>query len=290
MFTKLLKWIGVALGGLVVIAAVAVGVLYAIGNSRLTKKYAVQGDSIAIPGDPASVELGKKWATAFCAGCHGTDFSGKPMVDDQTIGYFAAPNLTSGEGGSGSEMTDIDWVLAIRHGVDPHEGRALLAMPSMNYYYLSDKDLGAIIAYIKTVRPVDHDMGEADLSFIGKTLLGAGVFGKDVLSAEKIAHTDPRPAIVPPAADTRYGGYLVRIAGCRECHGETLTGGKSPEPGAPQAPDITSNGIFGPWSQETFVTAARTMKGKGMPWGMLKPLDDTELEAIFRYLKSLPSK
>ncbi len=287
MFAKLLKWIGIALGGLIVLAAVTVGMLYALGNARLTKHYEVQPESVAIPADQASLELGKKWATVLCAGCHGADFSGKPLVDDQTIGYLAAPNLTSGEGGSGSEMADADWILAIRHGVDP-EGRALIGMPSMNFYYLSDQDLGAMIAYLKTVPAVDHDLGEPNLPFTGKVLVGAGLFGKNILSAEKIAHTGPRPAIIGPAANAEYGGYLVRIEGCRDCHGENLTGGKSPEPGARHAPDITRNGFFRTWSQEKFVTAARTLKGRGMPWAILKPLDDTELKAIFLYLQSLP--
>ena len=290
MFAKILKWIGITLGGLIALVAVLVGILYEIADARLTKKYEVQAESIAIPSDQTSLEQGKKWATVLCTDCHGADFSGKALADDQTVGYIPAPNLTSGEGGSGSEMTDTDWILAIRHGVDPHEGRALLVMPSMNYYYLNDKDLGAIVAYIKTIPRVDHDMGETNLSFMGKALLGAGVFGKDTLSAESITHTGPRPAVVAPGATPEYGGYLVRIEGCRECHGENLAGGKSPEPGAPQAPDITSNGILGAWSEETFIKAARTSKGKGMPWAILKPLDDSELGAIFRYLQSLTSK
>jgi mono/diheme cytochrome c family protein len=290
MFAKLLKWIGIALGGLIVIAAIAVGVLYAIATARLTKKYEVRPESLVIPSDPASVELGKKWATALCADCHGSDFAGTAMLDDPTIGYLAASNLTSGAGGSGSEMTDADWILAIRHGVDPHEGRALLVMPSMNYYYLNDKDLGAIIAYIKTVPPVDHELGETGLSFAGKALLGAGLFGKNTLPAEVIAHTAPRPSVVEPQANAAYGEYLVRIEGCRDCHGENLTGGKSAEPGAKHAPDITSNGLLRTWSLEKFVKFVRTKNGPAMPWAILKPLDDTELNAILLYLQSLPSE
>ncbi len=289
MFAKVLKWIGIALGGLIAVAAVVVGLLYVSGNARLAKKYKVAPESVAIPSDPASLQLGKKWATSLCTECHGADLAGKSMVDDQTIGYMAAPNLTSGEGGSGSEMTDADWILTIRHGVDP-EGRALLGMPSMNFYYLNDRDLGAIIAYIKTVPPVNNEFAEPDLSFIGKVLLGAGAFGKDILSAETIAHTGPRPAVVTPADSRVYGEYLVRIEGCRDCHGENLTGGKSPEPGARHAPDITSNGFIRTWSQEKFVSDARTLRGKGMPWSILKPLDDTELKAMLLYLQSLPPK
>jgi len=290
MFKKILKWIGIVLGGLIILAAVLVGVLYAMANARLTKKYDVQVESVVIPTDQAAIEQGKKWATVLCADCHGADFSGKPLVDDKTVGFVPAPNLTSGEGGAGGEFTDADWILALRHGVDPHEGRAFIGMPSMNFYYVNDQDLGAIIAYIKSVPPVDHEMGEPNLSFMGKVILGAGGFGKNILPAEVINHTGTRPSAVAPGINVEYGGYLVQIEGCRDCHGEDLTGGKSPEPGAPRAPDITSGGVGGEWSQETFITSVRTMNGKGMPWAILKPLDDSELEAIFMYLQSLPQE
>jgi mono/diheme cytochrome c family protein len=297
MSTKTFKGIGIVLGSLFVLAAVLAGVLYARGNARLTKEYDVRPESVEIPTDQVSLEEGKKWATVLCADCHGDDFSGKPLVDDKTVGFVAAPNLTSGEGGAGEEFADQDWILALRHGVDPHEGRALIAMPSMNYSYLTDKDLGEIIAYMKTVRSVDNDLGEPELSFVGKVLLAAGGFGKSVLPAEIITHTGPPPSAGAPSVNVDYGNYnveygeyLVRITGCRDCHGENLTGGSSPEPGAPQAPDLTSGGVGGTWSKETFITAVRTMRGKGMPWLGLKPLSDQELEAVLLYLQGLPSQ
>jgi mono/diheme cytochrome c family protein len=296
MCTKIFKWFGIVLGSLLVLTAVVLGVLYARGNARLTKQYDVEPESVPIPTDQASLEQGKKWATVLCADCHGQDFSGKPLVDDKTVGFVPAPNLTSGEGGAGGEFTDADWILALRHGIDPHEGRALIAMPSMNYSYLADKDLGEIIAYMKTVPSMNNELGEPELSFIGKVLLAAGGFGKNILPAEVIAHPGPVSSAVGPSVNVEYGGasvqhgdYLVRVIGCRDCHGQNLTGGSSPAPGAPYAPDLTSSGVGGTWSTETFITAVRTMKGKGMPWAALKPLGDPELEAILLYLQSLPS-
>ena len=296
MFTKIFKWTGIVLGSLLVIVALVVGVLYARGNARLMKKYQVQAESVAIPTDQTSIERGKKWAAVLCADCHAEDFSGKPLVDDKTVGFVPAPNLTPGEGGAGSEFTDSDWILALRHGIDPHEGRSFVGMPSMNFMYLNDQDLGDLIAYIKSVSPVNHEVGETELTFMGKVILASGGFGKDVLPAEIINHKAPHPSIdgvnvnVTGNSNLKYGEYLVRVMGCRDCHSENLTGGKSPEPGAPFAPDLTSTGIAGSWSSKTFVTATRTNEGEYMPWGMLKPLDDSELESIFVYLKSLPSK
>jgi mono/diheme cytochrome c family protein len=296
MLTKIFKWTGIVLGSLLVLAAVLVGVLYARGNARLTKEYDVHPESVIIPTDQASLAQGKKWASVLCADCHGEDFSGRPLVDDKTVGFVPAPNLTSGEGGSGEEFTDQDWILALRHGIDPHEGRALIAMPSMNYSYLTDKDLGEIIAYIQTVPAVNNELGEPELSFMGKVLLAAGGFGKSILPSEVIVHPGSTPSAIVPSVNVEYGSggvehgdYLVRVIGCRDCHGENLTGGSSPAPGAPYAPDLTSNGIGGTWSKETFITAVRTMQGKGMPWAALRPLEDPELETILLYLKSLPS-
>lgn len=288
MFKRIFKWAGIVLGSLLVLAGVAAGILYANGSARLAKRYEVRVESIAIPGDQAAIERGKKWAAVLCTDCHGMDFSGEALVDDPAIGFIPAPNLTSGPGGVGASFTDADWIQVLRHGIDPGEGRPLIAMPSMNYFYLNDRDLGEIIAYMKTIPPVDHDTEERRVSFMGKVLLAAGGFGKDILPAESIQHDGQRPEAVEPGLNVEYGGYLVRVTGCRDCHGENLTGGKSPEPRAPYAPDITSTGAMGTWSKETLISSVRTLNGTGMPWLMLKPLEDSELEAIYLYLQSLP--
>ena len=55
----------------------------------------------------------------------------------------------------GATYTEAQWELALRHGVG-QDGRALAIMPSGNLNHLSDEDLGAIVAYIKQVPPVDN--------------------------------------------------------------------------------------------------------------------------------------
>ena len=287
MIAKIFKWIGIVLGSLLVIVAVFVAVMSAMGNARMTKKYDVRVEAVAIPTDSASIEQGRKWAAALCASCHGVDFSGKAVLDDPAVGFVPASNLTAGLGGAGTEFTDEDWVRVLRHGVN-REGRALIVMPSMNYYYLNDEDLGSIIAYMKTLPAVDHEMGEPEMSFMGKVLLAAGAFGKNILPAESIDHQATRPSVVVPGVTVEYGGYLVRVGGCRDCHGEELSGGNSPEPGAPHAPDLTLTGAAGSWTKEIFLTSVRTREGGGMPWEDLQPLSDPELESIYLYLQSLP--
>ncbi len=289
MSRKLFKWVGIGLGGLIGVLALLIVSLYLMGNARASKLYSIQAEDIAIPNDAAALEQGQRWASSLgCTGCHGDDLSGDVLIDDSTLGYIPTPNLTPGEGGAGGEFTDEDWVLAIRHGIDPHEGRALLGMPSANYYFLTDEDLGELIAYLQTIPPVDKDLGEIRMTMMTKVLLAAGAFGEAALPAEIIDHTGTRGSVVEPAASVEYGDYLVRVIGCRDCHGAELAGGKNPEPGGPPGPNLTPGGGFGSWSQETFTTAMRTNSGNGMPWDDFAFMSDHELEAIYFYLQSLP--
>jgi cytochrome c553 len=84
----------------------------------------------------------------------------------------------------------------------------------------------------------------------------------------------------------------VEAAGCRGCHGPELAGGGGPPPGTS---NITPVGI-GPWTERDFITAIREHKRPdGTPIGAVMPLaygqmSDTDLQAIFAYLKSVPAK
>ena len=128
------------------------------------------------------------------------------------------------------------------------------------------------------------------MSFMGKTLLAAGAFGDTILPAEVIAHAGPRLIAVESGVNAQYGEYLVRLGGCRDCHGKDFSGGKSPEPGSPPAPNLTPGGPIGQWSSQVFITVVRTGASENMPWDELAPLTDSELEAIYLYLQSLPAR
>lgn len=67
-------------------------------------------------------------------------WTGRVFLDEPAIGRFVASNLTRGKGGVGASYTDDDWVRAIRHGVGP-DGKALLIMPSQEFFNLSDADV-----------------------------------------------------------------------------------------------------------------------------------------------------
>ncbi|MGA0061228.1 MAG: c-type cytochrome, partial [Planctomycetota bacterium] len=107
--------------------------------------------------------------------CHAPDLGGRLVIDDPMVGRVAGPNLTRGAGGLGGDYTDADFVRAIRHGV-ARDGRALVLMPSLDYQGLSDEDLGAMIAYVKTVAPVDRPRGPVAPGPVARLLILKGDF------------------------------------------------------------------------------------------------------------------
>jgi mono/diheme cytochrome c family protein len=292
---KLLKWIGIVLGGLVALALLIVVFVYVSTSIRFRKTYNVSADPLVIPTDAASVTRGEHLVISMCTHCHGSDLSGQVLISDPMLGTINALNLTPGEGGAGSEFTDADWVRALRHGVNP-EGHSLIVMPSNDFNHFSDSDLGAIIAYLKTLPPVDKSLPEVQFKPVGVLLVGAGAFGK-VIVAEEIDHVAARPTAPQPGVSAAYGEYLVSVSGCKSCHGVNLTGGQSGEPGAPPAPDISASGELRAWSDADFITTIRTGQAPSghkltdyMPWEYYRNLSDEELKAIFAFLQSLPGK
>ncbi|HKJ27889.1 MAG TPA: c-type cytochrome, partial [Anaerolineales bacterium] len=256
--------------------------------------YAVTPEPLTLPTDEAALALGEKWADTLCTNCHREDYGGQELIDDESIGlYIASPNLTSGKGGIGESYTDADWVLALRHGIRP-DGTPLLAMPSNAFYYMSDEDLGALIAYLETVPPVDNTLHESYLTPTSYILTSLGVF-HTFIAAEVIEH-DVRPPTPLPGVTEEYGLYLVRVGDCANCHGEKLAGGESPVPGSPPSPNLTPGGAIAFWSDEEFITTMRTgdtpygrqLDSEFMPWKEYQNLSDEDLQAILLYLQSLP--
>jgi mono/diheme cytochrome c family protein len=289
---KGLKWIGIVVGGLLGLLVLVIIAANVLAAARMNRQYDVAAQMVPIPSDEASLARGKHLVevVSTCSGCHGPDLSGTSFLDDPAIGSLAASNLTSGRGGVGTFYTDADWVRALTHGVAP-DGRMLLIMPSQNFRHYSDEDLGAMIAYLKSVPPVDREFPDRRLSLMGSTFFGLGFFGQ--VPAEMIDHAGRRPAAPPSGATVEYGAHLVTVSSCRDCHAENLAGG-SPAPGEPWGSNLTPGGNLGSWSEAEFITSIRTgMTPSGralipnMPWQAYRHMTDEELQAIYRYLSSL---
>lgn len=294
MLKKILKWFAVVLGAIVVLVLVAVGVLYVRGQSKLSQAYNIQVEQVVVPTDAASIERGKHLAVVLCSDCHGENLAGTSFFDDPGLGSIHAENLTRGKGGIGASYTDIDFVRTLRHGVRP-DGTSVFVMPSKDFYHLSDADLGSLIAYVKSVTPVDQEWGPKEFRPMGSVLLGLGAFDQFVM-AEQINHTATRPAAPATGVSKEYGDYLVRLGGCRSCHGQQLSGGKVDDPTSNlHGPNLTPGGELAAWSDADFLKTIRTgitpaghQIDKTMPWKTFAKHSDDELQAIFRYLQSLP--
>ncbi|MBM3437494.1 MAG: c-type cytochrome [Bacteroidetes bacterium] len=295
MLRKIFKWFFICIGILILIIVIAVFVLKSNADKRINKSYSITPQKIKIPDDSASHERGGYLAHVLCAECHGgSSFAGMNIFDDPKIGRVNSPNLTRGLGGIGSDYSDEDWVRVLRNGIKP-DGKGVFVMPSADFNAMSASDLGSIIAYMKTIPPVDKEWErKSELTVFGKVLLAVGAFG-NILAAETIDHT-ARAEEAPQAGPTEeYGNYMVKIFGCRTCHGINLNGGKDPNPKAPFAPNLTRGGLSGKWNLVEFRTAMRTGKTPDerqlsdfMPWKAMTNMSDDDLEAVYRYLHSLP--
>jgi len=293
---KVLKWIGIVLGLLVGLVVLAFGVVYAITETRLNKTYTIQVEPVSIPTDAAAIERGQHVAVIrLCADCHAANLAGRVFLDNPVIGRIVTANLTSGKGGVGGEMTDADWVQAIRHGVRP-DGKPLLVMPAGEFYYLSDADLGAVIAYMKSLPPIDNEL---PTNKIGPLFRVAMTFMDVVfIPAEVIDHTTPRPIAPEVGATVEYGKYLAIT--CTSCHGPGFSGGPIPmaPPEFPPALNLTPGGELQGWTEEMFINTLRTgttpsrhqFDNQYMPWKLLGQMTNDELKAVFLFLHSLPAK
>ena len=207
------------MGGLVALLVVAALILIMWGTSRINKDCDVQVASVPIPTDAIAIERGRHFVETIglCSECRGDRLQGDIMSDDPIFGTLAPPNLTSGVGGIGSVMTDTDYVRAIRHGIG-RDGESLLIMPSNIFNAVSDADLGAVIAYFKTIPPVDNQTPETSLGPLGKAIV---LLESEILTASVIDHTAPRPPDQTPGVTAEYGKYLAAI--CTICHGDNFS-------------------------------------------------------------------
>lgn len=290
---KVLKWLGIIGGALVGVILLALAGLYLSAESRFNMSYAITPEPVTIPTDAASLESGKHWAAVHCQGCHSEDYGGGPFFEDPALGHVDAPNLTPGKGGIGAAYTDADWVRAIRHGVKVN-GQSVFIMPSSAFYYLSEADLGSVIAYLQSLPSVDRETRPRGLAPLAKVLLSLGQFGNP-LYAETIEH-DVRPPAPSVGVTAEYGEYLTNVGDCKACHGAQLNGAQPVEPGAPFAPDLTPGGELAGWSESAFINTMRTgvtpsgrQLSDFMPWRGAAKMTDDELAALYAYLTA-PAK
>ena len=287
---RLLKWLAILVAGIGIAVAGLVAYVYVASGRLMARTYAVEAPRVAIPADPASIARGKYLTerVAVCTECHGADLGGKMVDDDFAMGRLGGVNLTRGRGGLPADYSDQDFVRALTHGVK-RDGRSVVFMPVADYVFTAD-DLGAIVAYVKSMPPVDRTVPPLSVGPVARAL---GLFVDFPLaSASMIDHSQPRLAARPESSDAVASGkYLVSSAGCHACHGAQLTGGGGPPPGGS---NITPVGIGG-WSERDFVTALRTHRrpnGSAIDDAMPRAygdMSDDDLARVYAYVRTVPA-
>jgi mono/diheme cytochrome c family protein len=280
--------------GLVAVVVLGSALVYGLSEREEGVDYsAVAGHPLILPAEASEVAEGGRLVEIFhCTDCHGDDLGGGVMVDEWFIGTLFASNLTTGEGGVADQYDPAAWERAVRHGVRP-DGSALLVMPSEDFGELSNQDLGRMVAYLRSLPPVDRSPLDRRLGPMMRGFLVAGGFD---FAPEFEHHSGAGVEAPAREATATFGRYLSTT--CAGCHGADLSGGDPIEPGGPIPANLTPHPAdgLGAWSFEDFDRALRTgVRPDGrelepsMPWVSFTHFDDLEVEAIWAYLTSLPA-
>lgn len=150
-----------------------------------------------------------------CRGCHGQDLKGQLWDDDpREYGVMWASNLTRAI----PEMSDTQLRDLITKGKHPRRSD-LWVMPSELFQHLSEHDLDALIAYLRTLRAEGETSPDPRP---GPKALRELASGKIKPAATLVAELR---AVGPPDLGPQHalGRYITQVA-CAECHGTKLQG------------------------------------------------------------------
>ena len=287
-----LRWTARIGAGLATVLVVGAGTVYGLSERRLRARFPVPEHALVVRDDSATVAHGRHVATIRgCTDCHGAALAGSVMADDPAFGRIASANLT--RGGRGGALAPADWERAVRHGVR-RDGSPLLIMPSHEYHVLSDEDLGAVVAFARSLPAVTASPPPTRVGPVARALYVGGKL--PLVAAELVRHETPHVARAVPAPTAAYGAYVA--SGCVGCHGDGLSGGSIPggPPDWPAAANITPAGI-GTWTEADFARALRTgrrpdgrMLNPAMPYRSFAKMTDVEVRAIYAYLRTVPPR
>jgi hypothetical protein len=216
-------------------------------------------------------------------------------------GTICAHNITPAALGS---VSDGVLYRAITTGVDKNGKAMFPLMPYTHFTQMSEEDIMSIIAYIRTLKPIENTPPPTTLNFPLNLIVRT-------IPAKHTPHSAPDTSNV-----YEYGKYLVNAADCIECHtqrkdgqiiaGLEFAGGfEFPFPNgqlvrsANLTPDEETG--IGSWSETDFVNKfkfydnpeGRTMPASSMeyntamPWTMFAGMTERDLGAIYKYLRSV---
>lgn len=311
---KTFKILGYIFGSLILLIIIGV----AFVNFTFPKVKAAP--ELTVEKTPDRVARGAYLANhvTVCVDCHSArDFSlfSGPIKEgtlgaggdrfDHSMGFpgvFYAKNITP----TGiSDYSDGELYRLITTGVT-NDGRPMFPLMPYSYYGRMDpEDIYDIIAYIRTLDPVENAVPDSKADFPVSFIL-------------KTIPLDGTPEEKPEKSDqVAYGKYLINAASCRECHtpvnaqgvitvGKEFSGGRgfaSPDGSVVRSANITQDTYtgIGSWSEDMFVGKFKQYLDSGyqlpkinpgeyntiMPWLMYAGMEESDLKAIYAYLKTI---
>jgi cytochrome c553 len=214
-----------------------------------------------------------------CTGCHGHDLTGHAWIEDPRQAILFTSNLTRAV----PLYSDAQLARAIRWGVRPDRS-VLWEMPSDIFTHLSEPDMAALIAWLRTVPPSGEPHPRIRIGPEGRRLIETG----EIKPAPVVARENR--GVWPVRLDGRHewARYMIR-ATCAECHGLDLTGREGNEEHR-GPPDLV---VVAGYSRDEFRRLMRTgapIGGREMPLmsdvarGRFVHFTDREVDAIYDYL------
>lgn len=150
-----------------------------------------------------------------CKGCHGENLRGGNVTPDEPeLGNMWASNITLRL----ANYDDAQFAKFLREGV-PHDGRALVFMPTESLQYLSDADVATLTAYLRTVPRGGKEMPPVKLG----SAWGDKSEDADFVPAVAMAARFRKNAL-PDYGGRHPLGHYIALTVCAECHNSRLTG------------------------------------------------------------------
>ena len=280
---RLLRWIGIAFGALLVLALLAYLVVYVVSERTLRRTYPVPHVALTLPTDPEAIAEGRRLATirGCFAGCHGRAAEGAVLSNQPLIARLVAPNLPA----AARRYNAGQLAAIIRYGLRP-DGRSVVVMPSEAFAGLSDDDLARIVAFLRSLPDTPGPGPDITLGPLGRLGFALGQFRT---AAQLRAAARPLPAARAPQA--AQGRYLAQTI-CAHCHGTDLRGESNPEFTSPPLQVVAA------YPPDAFTQLLRTgVALGGRRLGVmavtaqrnLALLSDAEIASLYTYLHALPA-
>jgi cytochrome c553 len=269
------KWAGIGVGAIALVSLVAISYVYIASEQIIAQRYPLPPSHIHASADPEVIALGAHLMRPYgCADCHRPNLQGTYIAD---FG-MRSRNLTR----LAQTFSDADFDRAIRKGLRPDGTSIAESMPSDSFQYMPDRDVMAIVSYIRSLKPAGPDVPAPsyDLKTRWDVLRGT----KKVVQAWFPLQ---KPALDVGPRYTR--AREMAMSACGECHGTSLEGQGGPPPTPPNLTIVAS------YERADFLKFMRTGKAAGnreLPMMSavarvrISHLSDAEINALYDYLSA----